>query len=200
MSQTAVCHQAVCTPCHFDTPGLALLGEKIASDYLKAKVRVRWDRDPEGHRGPAIFAEAKFRVGSRREKVRTRLEMSADHVVARPLDDPVWMNVLLHSDGWRRQLPARLEPILGLRYVRHRLLDPANHARVTVDEHVTVDAVNPARLHGRVPATMPWAVFEYKGAGRELPARLAPVTRFGARRGSVSKYFACYRVVTRTAL
>jgi len=43
-------------------------------------------------------------------------------------------------------------------------------------------------------------VFEYKGVGRDLPARLAPVTRFGARRGSMSKYLACYQLVTRTAL
>ena len=185
---------------YFDTPRLSLLGEKIDSDYLKTKVRVRWYSDGRGHAGPAIFTEAKFRVGNRREKVRTRLEVSIDEVQARRLDDPCWAEWLGPLRQLAPQLPARLEPILRLRYVRHRLLDAASRTRVTVDEGVTVDALNPARLHGRIPATMPWAVFEYKGAGCDLPPRLAPITRFGARRGSQSKYLACYQLVTRTAL
>jgi hypothetical protein len=185
---------------YFDTPRLSLLGEKIDSDYLKTKVRIRWYSDLNGDAGPAIFAEAKFRVGSRREKVRARLHVATDEAIARRLDDPVWAEWL---DPLRRlapQMPARLDPILKLRYVRHRLLDTAGHARLTVDEAVTVDALNPSRLHGTIPATMPWAVCEYKGISRELPARLAPITRFGARRGSLSKYLACYQLVTRTAL
>jgi len=185
---------------YFDTPGLALLADKIGSNYLKTKVRLRWYSDPQGHTGAAVFAEAKFRVGSRREKARARLEVFACDVVDRPLDDPAWVQCLAPLRQMAPQLPARLEPILRLRYRRHRLLDPAARARVTVDDTIIVDALNVAQLHGRVPATLPCAVFEYKGAGRELPARLGPLTRFGARRGSLSKYLACYQLVTRTAL
>src|SRR5688572_17791269 len=43
---------------YFDTPGLALLSEKIASDYLKTKVRVRW-YGAVGHRQSPVFAEVK---------------------------------------------------------------------------------------------------------------------------------------------
>ena len=42
---------------YYDTPGLALLGEKIASDYLKAKARVRWYADLRGAPGPAVYAK-----------------------------------------------------------------------------------------------------------------------------------------------
>ncbi len=185
---------------YFDTPRLALLGEKIDSDYLKTKVRVRWYSDERGHAGPAVFAEAKFRVGNRRDKVRTRLAVPIEDVLARRLDDRAWAEWLGPLRQLAPQLPARLEPTLRLQYVRHRFVDAASRARITVDERVTTDALNPARLHGRTPAALPWAVFEYKGVGPDLPARLAPVTRFGARRGSMSKYLACYQLVTRTAL
>ena len=48
---------------YYDTPALVSLGEKINSDYLKRKIRVRWYSDLEGRvTGPA-FVEAKLRVG-----------------------------------------------------------------------------------------------------------------------------------------
>jgi len=43
-------------------------------------------------------------------------------------------------------------------------------------------------------------VLEAKGAGADLPPALRPVVRFGARRGAMSKYLACYLAVTGTVL
>jgi hypothetical protein len=185
---------------YFDTPALTLLGEKIDSDYLKTKVRIRWYSDLHGRPGPAVFAEVKLRVGNRRAKIRVALQVSIEDVVTRPLDDPMWTAWLRPVRELVPQLPAALEPLLRLDYIRHRLLDVAGRARVTLDERIFADGLNPRRLHGRIPATIPWAVFEYKSSSGELPARLSPITRFGARRGSISKYLACYQLVTRTAL
>ena len=70
---------------YYDTPRLALLGEKIGSDFLKTKVRVRWYADRDGRPGDALFAEAKFRVGSQRRKVRHRLPIHAAEAAGRPL-------------------------------------------------------------------------------------------------------------------
>ena len=57
---------------YYDTPALVSLGEKVNSDYLKRKIRVRWYSDLEGRvTGPA-FVEAKLRVGTLRSKARAR--------------------------------------------------------------------------------------------------------------------------------
>jgi hypothetical protein len=82
-------------------------------------------------------------------------------------------------------------------YARYRFTDGAS-ARVALDTDISVVAVNPARLSCPPRAdSLPWAVFEYKGQGTDLPARLRPVTRLGARRSAFSKYLACYEHVTR---
>src|SRR5262245_61432427 len=84
----------VCTT-YFDTPGFSLLGEKIDSDYLKTKVRIRWyaalDGDPSGSR---VFAEVKYRVGARRDKLRIELGVDAVTLAATPLYAPVWRSLV----------------------------------------------------------------------------------------------------------
>ena len=72
---------------YYDTPALVSLGEKVNSDYLKRKIRVRWYSDLEGRvTGPA-FVEAKLRVGTRRSKARARLPYPADEVARWDLQD-----------------------------------------------------------------------------------------------------------------
>ena len=181
---------------YYDTPRLALLGEKIGSDFLKTKVRVRWYADRDGRPGDALFAEAKFRVGSQRRKVRHRLPISAAEAAGRPLHDPAWIQWLEPLRADAPHLPATLAPVLGVRYVRHRFVEAAHGSRVTIDEGIGLDRINASRLHGRIPGVFPHAVFEYKGRLPDPPAALLPVARFGARRGSSSKYLACYQHVT----
>ena len=64
---------AVVWTIYYDTPRLASLGEKINSDYLKQKIRVRWYSDLDGRAAGPAFVEAKLRVGNRRFKVREAL-------------------------------------------------------------------------------------------------------------------------------
>jgi hypothetical protein len=56
---------------YFDTWGWKSLSEKINSDYLKTKIRFRWYSDIayQLHYAPS-FAEAKFRIGTKRKKIR----------------------------------------------------------------------------------------------------------------------------------
>ncbi len=181
---------------YYDTPRLALLGEKIGSDFLKTKVRVRWYADRDGRPGDALFAEAKFRVGSQRRKVRHRLPIHAAEAAGRPLHDPAWIQWLEPLRADAPHLPATLAPVLGVRYVRHRFVEAAHSGRVTIDEGIGLDRMNASRLNGRIPGVFPHAVFEYKGLLPDPPATLLPVVRFGARRGSSSKYLACYQHLT----
>jgi hypothetical protein len=184
---------------YYDTPELSLLGEKIDSDYLKTKVRVRW-YTPPGQAMPQpsgpVFAELKYRVGNRRGKVRVPLDVSGIDLHARPLHDPVWTAVLEPLRREAPRLPARLAPVLALRYLRSRFID-AGSAHVTVDEGIRLTATNIARLGRHGIDALPIAVFEWKGRQPDLPAHLAPVVRFGARRGAFSKYQECYRLATR---
>ncbi len=140
---------------YYDTPGLALLGEKVDSDYLKAKVRVRWYADLKGTPGGAVFAELKGRIGNRRVKTRVALPIDGAAAASRPLHDRAWVDwlrPLAESSGY---LPASLAPVLSLRYVRHRFVDPRTSSRLTVDEAIAVDRVNPQRLHGRSTGRLP---------------------------------------------
>jgi hypothetical protein len=185
---------------YYDTPHLSLLREKVDSDYLKTKVRVRWYADRSGRPGDAVFVEAKFRVGSQRQKIRIRLDVSGAEASSRALHDRAWVDWLRPVLAEVPNLPAALTPVLGLRYTRHRFDAAVHTGRITIDEGIAVDRVNRARIHGRVPGAFPHAVFEFKGRQPDPPAVLAPVVRFGGRRGSYSKYLACYQHVTRVTL
>ena len=63
---------AVVSTIYYDTPHLRLLREKLDSDFLKTKVRLRWygaiAGDPGGGRA---FLEVKTRVGALRRKARS---------------------------------------------------------------------------------------------------------------------------------
>src|SRR6185295_7036252 len=79
----------VCTT-YYDTPALSLLGEKIDSDYLKTKVRVRWYASLGGDAsGSAVFAELKDRVGAGRQKLRVSLDADPVELSRTPLPAPV---------------------------------------------------------------------------------------------------------------
>ena len=184
---------------YFDTPGLALLAEKIDSDYLKTKVRVRWYGPAEGGNSP-VFAEVKQRVGSRRAKTRVALETKASGLACVPLHDARWAATLTGLVAAVPTLPARLTPVLCVTYTRHRFVDARTGARVAIDGDIRVTGVNISRLTGRVPVGIDHVVFECKGGLSDLPPHLRPLAAFGARRQAFSKYLACYQAVTRVAL
>lgn len=186
---------------YFDTRGLDFLGEKVDSDYLKTKARIRWYAGLAGEEiGSPVFAECKYRLGATRRKVRVRLPLRAADVSAWPLTSPAWATQLNALRAEAPQLPPELTPTMRLRYVRCRFLD-RDGARVTLDSDIRLEAINPARVAEPVVSTpLPTAVFEYKGKTMELPRHLAPVVRFGARQSSFSKYLACYEHLSQAFL
>ena len=178
---------------YFDTPGLALLDQKRNSDYLKIKVRIRWYGTLDGRPGGAAYSEVKQRVGNRREKHRVRLGTDAAVLAKWPLADPRWMGLLAPLRAFAR-LPPRLLPTLALRYRRSRYIEATS--RLALDQQIPVTAAHPHLAAGHLPAWLPLGVFECKGPESELPARLGPIVRFGARRSSFSKYQACMQAVS----
>lgn len=182
---------------YYDTSHLDLLDEKVNSDFIKTKVRARWyDAGPSGAGDRPVFVEWKHRVGKGREKRRARLEGYRPWTWA--LDSPGWAALLEQVPESVAAWPSGLEPVLRLSYVRHRFAGPERGTRVTFDTGVRLEAVNPRRVP-RAAANGPLdvAILEYKGRADTLPPQLAPVTRFGARRVSYSKYLACMEHATR---
>lgn len=189
---------AVVWTVYYDTPGVQSLDEKRNSDYLKTKMRVRWyAADGRTPSGPA-FVELKFRIGSRRGKTRVTLPWTADDLAGRPLTDPLF-----------RDLPAQLRaegvipgagwcPVLQLRYHRERLVEPASRARISLDDAIAVEAVNPRHLSALSLGPLPVAVLEVKSRHEALPPRLHALTHLGARKCAFSKYLAVYQHVRRT--
>jgi hypothetical protein len=184
---------------YFDTPGLSLLSEKIDSDYLKTKVRVRWYGAIDGRDSP-VFAEVKQRVGIRRDKTRVELDVTPAELARLPLHEARWPALLATLRAAVPTLPARLAPVLCLSYTRHRFVDPAVPARLGIDSDIRVTEVNTMMIHGHVPVGLDHAVFAYKGRLFDLPPHLRPIVRFGARRQAFSKYLACYQAVSALVL
>jgi hypothetical protein len=183
---------------YFDSAALDLLDEKVNSDYLKTKVRVRWYAPLDGGppTGPA-FVEMKSREGATRGKHRAIAEADAADLDSEPMSTPIWSRLVSDVRRAIPALPPDLAPVMRLAYARHRFLDGTG-ARISVDTGILVKEVNPGRLHATArPDALPWAVFEYKGQRLDLPAHLGAVARFGARRSAFSKYLACYEHVTR---
>jgi hypothetical protein len=178
---------------YYDTRGLRYLVEKVDSVYMKTKARLRWYVGPHGEPiGSPVFAECKFRVGSAREKVRVRLPITPADLACQPLDAPAWASLLDPLRALGPDLPSDLAPVIRLGYLRCRYSDRTG-ARVTLDSDIRIEALNRSLLATPVPPTaLPTAVFEYKGRVMELPGYLKPVERFGARKGSFSKYLACF--------
>ncbi len=128
---------AVVWTIYYDTPALVSLGEKINSDYLKRKIRVRWYSDLDGRVSGPAFVEAKFRMGTRRSKVRARLPYPADEIAGWDLQDPRLLSfpLLLREQGVLHQ--GSWQPMMLIRYRRDRFIEPLTDSRVSLDADIS---------------------------------------------------------------
>ena len=185
---------------YYDTPALTSLGEKINSDYLKRKIRVRWYSDLAGRVDGPAFVEAKLRTGNRRSKVRARLPFPAAEVSGWDLQDPRLRGLplllrghgILGQDSW--------QPLLLIRYRRDRFVEPVSRSRVSLDADVSAVAGNPRMLSVSDTSPLATAVLEVKGADERLPIALHPLLRLDMQKQSFSKFLAVYAHMTRRPL
>ena len=181
----------VCT-IYYDTPDLSSLGEKINSDYLKRKIRVRWYSDLAGRAAGPAFVEAKLRVGNRRAKVRALLPYSADELAGWDLQDPRFLKfpMLLSDHGVVAH--GAWEPVVRIRYRRDRFIEPLSGSRVSLDADIAAVAVNPTFVSSPDFTAIASAVLEVKGTLDMLPLALRPLLQLGMRKRSFSKFLAIY--------
>jgi hypothetical protein len=173
---------------YFDDRELSSAAEKLASDYLKTKVRLRWYDGA----GPVLL-EVKRRFGTRREKTRIPCPVDGTELSRGGLAAAALCGV--REELLRRgfEPPADLAPALRLSYDRDRFVDPATGVRLSLDTAIV--ARERARWCGPgigiAGAESPVAIVECKGGSRELPPAVAALASLGARRGSFSKYLVC---------
>lgn len=177
---------AVVSTIYYDTPNLELLSQKINSDYLKTKVRLRWYSPELG--SASAFLEVKSRVGALRHKVRVETPLTAGRAAGLSLEDPSLIEVLRLAAPLGVSIPPRLIPALLLRYERVRFIEPVSGSRISVDAGIEAVRGNPRLVGNAFQQRLPHAVVEIKGAGDDLPRALRPLINLGARRASFSKY------------
>lgn len=193
----ARCSQDLKFPCgivssiYFDTRNWMYLNEKINSDYLKTKVRLRRYSGFDGKKqGTASFLEVKYRIGSRRKKI--RIEKDSDWLVDIPLESLDYLSI---TDALAREgilFHDKIFPVFQIRYKRRRFTDPVTGVRLSVDYDIHVPSLNRQMVKRTNPFHLDRAVFEVKGNKFELPDNLQQLTAFGCRKQSFSKFYACY--------
>jgi hypothetical protein len=180
---------------YFDSLRWDALNEKVNSDYIKTKFRLRWYRDPaSGAYSDASFAESKHRIGCRRIKSRVTTDLAPEKLDRMPLEDASLTAVpgMLRRDGIATG--AHLFPSILIRYTRHRYVDPLTGARISIDSGISSPRINRHMLPRGTGngAALSHAVIEVKSPLDALPRSLRPLTVYGIRRASFSKYLACY--------
>ena len=182
---------------YYDTRDWALLGEKINSDYLKTKIRLRWYSDPEsGIPFSKNFLEAKFKTGSARRKIRIETGLESTWITTTCLADAAFIKILQLLLPHGVLVSGTLHPGLQINYNRFRFIDPLTGARVCVDYDIHVSRCNPIMLKPLRAHFLKQAVFEFKEKSGVLPDWLHQIAAFGGRKGAFSKFSSCYQQVT----
>lgn len=182
---------------YYDTRNWALLGEKINSDYTKTKVRLRWYSDfVTGKPLPKSFLEVKFKIGSARRKLRLASELDVEWIVNTTLSDVAFLQIPRLMQGKGVSIPGTLYPAFQIDYTRVRFIDPLSGARLCVDYNIHAARSNKNMLNKMRTCSLHNAVFELKEKKGDLPDWLHQVSAFGCRKGSFSKFAACYQQAT----
>ena len=182
---------------YFDTKDFRMLGEKLSSDYLKLKVRLRWYSDHKtGAPGDHYFLEIKRKIGSSREKLRERIETRPFDPVDNFLrtEQYAFVNQLLISRGVVLGQP--IFPILQIDYRRARFIDIISNARLSVDSDIGVQRINRQMLPTARSAELKTSVFEHKSIRGEISDRLQQaIVVANSKKNAFSKYSECCRKV-----
>lgn len=185
------------TSIYYDTPRLHLVREKVNSDYLKIKIRLRWYADVDGSSNDGrAFAEAKYRIGSRRRKIRVPTRVEGSWLSRQSLTCSRLTGIpnALRQHGVMMRQP--LLPVITIRYQRHRFIEPFSGVRVSIDTAISASQVNPQLGTSRALRPLTAAVVEVKGKSSRLPVNLRLLAALGCRQTSFSKYCACFEAAT----
>ena len=183
---------------YYDSLDWLHLFEKRNGDYFKTKFRVRWyDAVDAPSAGRTAYAELKLKTGTRREKLRMPVSITADELERMALSDPRLLSLPSRmAENLGRAFERPLVPSLLVRFRRHRFLCTVSGARVNLDAGITTPRVNPQMIAPELPIPITSIVCEVKGDLDVLPPSLYALTAMGGRVAPFSKCFAAYLSVT----
>lgn len=184
--------EAIVHSIYFDTREWLLLRDKLESNFIKLKVRLRWYSDPvSGVIDRPSFLEVKRRVGSQREKYRLSFPITGKELNRRGCDLEVEriVHALLPTMGIL--LPSGLFPVFKVQYHRRRFVDSVTASRLSVDSGICAPFIYSARVPGLVRPPLDRVVLELKGPTSQVPHHLKRLGDLGLRKTSFSKYAQC---------
>ncbi|MDH3378406.1 MAG: VTC domain-containing protein [Gammaproteobacteria bacterium] len=185
---------------YYDSPNWDYLREKRDSDYLKTKVRLRWyeQTDADTETPDLSHMEIKYRIGSKRKKIRVPTIFSGKYLSNTELDDAKLLRMpsILATKGAPIRQP--IFPAFIVRYCRNRFVDRSTGARLCLDYSICSPKSNSFMVGSPYPCMLQSSVLEIKGTDGELPLSLQALFKVGLRRESFSKYYECYAQLTRT--
>ena len=187
---------------YFDSFDTRSFGEKLNGDNLKMKIRARWYGCPEENTDAeiSVFLEIKYRMGSARVKVRSRVSAPGRWLSQTSLDDPSFPAFLYrHAASLGEPVPQNWVPSVCISYDRRRYLCPLTGSRVAVDWNIRSERANPALFPFLTPVFLPNTVCEFKNNTGEVPSWAEPLYQTGFRLKSFSKYGECINHIQRGA-
>ncbi len=128
---------------YYDTADWRFMREKINSDYHKTKIRLRWYADIDTEEaGDESYIEAKFKTGSKRNKIRMKTGLVGDWLKRVNLENKKLLQVphLLRSRGVI--VAGYLLPVFKINYKRKRFIEPLTGARLSLDYDISSPCVN----------------------------------------------------------
>lgn len=182
---------------YFDTRDRAHLAEKVNSDYLKAKVRLRWygvPGDAKADQTVQAFLEVKTKQGVCRRKLREPVEIPGDSLIFGKENFGELEQVANLAGGCGYVARGPLFPMIAIRYRRLRFVEPVTSARISFDTHITYSKVNDQFFVQTSPRTLSMGVLEVKSSTGDLPLSFMAIRNFLNKRDSFSKYEECWQL------
>jgi len=185
---------------YYDSQNWDYLREKRDSDYLKTKVRLRWYEQAQATTDGAdiSYAEIKYRIGSKRMKIRMPTEFTGRYLAKTTLANTELLKIPAALAAKGAPIRQPIFPAFVVRYCRRRYLDRLTSARICIDYDITSPKSNPLMLATTFPCELRKTVLEVKGSDGNFPLGLRNLLKMGFRKESFSKYYECYGQLTRT--
>lgn len=183
--------EAIISSIYFDTPDMEFLQEKLNSDHVKSKFRIRWYEDPVlKTKSDVCFLEFKHKVGERRFKRRIKTQNIFSEL---PLESSQFFSPLTELRAYQGRLFDHMFPSFIVSYTRKRFILPQSNMRLCIDYNINVPKTN-LRLLGRSSKKkyLSECVFELKGPSAVLPKELFHLEHLGAKKNAFSKYERCF--------
>ncbi len=176
---------------YFDTKKLDYLHEKLESDHIKSKFRIRWYEDLQTKKASDIcFLEFKHKIGENRHKKRIK----AQNIYSdKELESSIFANSLDELRSFEGSVLHNIHPSYTISYTRFRYIIPGTEMRLCIDYDINVKRVNSFLLHKPIKQKyLSQCVFELKGETAVLPKELSFMERLGFHKNAFSKYERCY--------